>query len=210
MKTIKMIKTGVLPFTVMMFCMIFIVKPGLHGQDIKGKKGQPDVKIDVRREYDENGNFNRYDSSYSFSWSYDGSADMDSLFESLRDHFGISTFPDDDYFNRPFGYINPDDSIYHFNDPYDFFYHPYHVSPFNDTIFDEFFHDPMFGRDPFNWPEFDMRGMLENHRKMMEEMHKYFEYHMPGHPLPSDSIPINPLQQRHLAPSRPVPKGQEI
>lgn len=234
MKTVKMIKTGNLPLAAILFSMIFILQPELHGQDGKAKKGQPDVQIDVKREYDQNGNISRYDSSYSFSWSYDGLGDMDSLFESLRNNFGISPFPDNDFFNwtdryhhfhmlprhgqiNPeadgdslYEYINPRDSIYSFDEPFDFFYSPYHGYSFNDTLFNEFFHDPMFGLDPLYWPDFDMRGMMENHRKMMEEMHKFFEFDMPRHPLTPDSVPGNPLQQKNFAPSRPVPNSQEI
>lgn len=187
MKTGKAIKMGILPLTTMLFLVIFILMPNLYGQEGKTKKEQPDVQIDVRREYDENGNVNRYDSSYSFSWSYDGSMDLDSLFESLRNNFGISPFDDDDFFEDPF-----------------------HGVPFNDTLGDEFFNAPFFEQEPRYWPEFDMRSMMENHRKMMEEMHKYFEFNMPPYPLAPDSIPQNPLHQRYVAPPKPLPKGQEI
>ena len=234
MKAGKVIKMGILPLATIFFSMIFFLMPNLYGQDGKAKKGQPDVQIDVRREYDENGNVNRYDSSYSFSWSHDGSMDLDSLFESLRNNFGISPFDDDEFFNRSFGpsdqfrmfpwhgqinpetendslygYINPEDSIYHFNEPYDFFERLHRRGPFVDTP-DEFFDDPFFGQDPRYWPDFDMRSMMENHRKMMEEMHKYFEFNMPRYPLAPDSIPGNPLHQRYVAPPKPLPKGQEI
>jgi len=235
MKTGKVIIMGILPSAAILLLVIFVLKPDLYGQDDQAKKGQPDVQIDVRREYDENGNVNRYDSSYSFSWSYDGSMDLDSLFESLRNNFNTSPFDDDEFYNRPHGphnhfrnfpwhreinpetdgdtlyeYIHPDDSTYSFREPYDFFGDPFHGIPFNDTLFDEFFDDPFFKGDPRCWPEFDMRSMMENHRKMMEEMHKHFEFNMPRYPLTPDSIPRNPLQQRYFTPPKPLPKGQEI
>ena len=234
MQTDKVIKMGILPLAAIVFLIIFVFMPDLYAQGGKEKKGQPDVQIDVRREYDENGNVNRYDSSYSFSWSYDGSMDLDSLFESMRNNFGISPFDEDEFFNRPYGpdnhfrlfpwhgqmdpeadndslwgYINPEDSIYYFNEPYDFFEQLHRRGPFIDTL-DEFLNDPFFGQDPQFWPDFDMRSMMENHRKMMEEMQKYFEFNMPQHPLTPDSIPQNPLKQKYFAPPKPSPKGQEI
>lgn len=236
MQTGKTIKKSILPLAVILFSMVFLFHQNLHGQDGKAKKGQPDVQIDVRREFDKNGNMSRYDSSYSFSWSYDGSGiDMDSLFESLRNNFDISPFPDDDFFNRPheqnpyfhmfpwygqkdketdndsiYGYINPEDSIYFFNRPYDFFERFRRGDPFNDTLFDEFFNDPMLGHDLRDWLDSDMQDMMENHRKTMEEMQKYFEFHMPSYPLTPDSVPHNPLRQKYFTPSKPLPKGQEI
>jgi hypothetical protein len=242
-----------MPYLAVLFSMILIPGQNLHGQDTKGKKGQPDVRIDVKREYDENGNISSYDSSYSFSWSYDGSTDMDSLLENLRKNYGISPFTEDEFFNMPFGnyphfyelpehsqalpkagddslyeYINPHDSIYSFNKPYYFFDSPLFGSPFNDSIYYKFFHDPLFGRDPFNRDDFDffrfspsdsafnfihpfdMRSMLENHRRMMEELHQLFEFNMPRYPVIPDTIPQNPLQQRYYRHSKPIPKGQEI
>ena len=234
MLTDKVIKMGILPFAAIVFLIIFISNPDLYGQGGKEKNGLPDVQIDVKREYDENGNVSRYDSSYSFSWSYDGAVNMDSLFESLNNNFGISPFDDDEFFNRSFepsdhfrmfprhgqinpepdndslnGYINPEDSICYFNKPYDFFERLHRRGPFIDTL-DEFFGDSFFGQDPLYWPDFDMRSMMENHRKMMEEMHRYFEFNMPRYPLTPDSVPRNPIQQRHLAPPKPLPKMQEI
>src|SRR4030042_2806524 len=222
MKTSKLNKTRILPFMAILFSMILVPELNVHGQDIKGKKGQPDVKIDVRREYDENGNISTYDSSYSFSWSYDGSMDMDSIFESLRNNFGISPFAEDDFFGMPFenhhqfrmlpyhdkidpeadddslyGYINPKDSVYSFDEPFNFFSSPFYRNPLNDSLYNRFFNDPFFGQDPWQWPDFDffrfspsdsaynffqpfdMRSMLENHQRMMEEMHQFFELNRP-------------------------------
>src|SRR4030042_2570177 len=183
MKTSKLNKTRILPFMAILFSMILVPELNVHGQDIKGKKGQPDVKIDVRREYDEDGNISRYDSSYSFSWSYDGSMDMDSLFESMRKNYSISPFREDDFFNMPFR--NHDH----------FFMFPYQERDYpenNDDTLYEFIHP------------FDMRSMLENHRRMMEEMHRFFEFNMPCDPIIPDSIPQNHLKQRYLKHSKPL------
>ncbi|MBN2213869.1 MAG: hypothetical protein JW723_06455 [Bacteroidales bacterium] len=205
MKTDRMIKTGFLPLAAVLLSMIFIPGQSLHGQDKKAEKGQPDVRIDVKREFDEQGNISRYDSSYSFSWSYNGSMDMDSLLESLRNRFGITPFNEDEFFSMPFkghphfhmfphGHVYPeaeDDSLYGYIDPSDsvyFFNRPYH-----------FFDSP-----------FDMRGMLENHRRMMEELHQFFEFDLPRYHLMPDSIPRNYFQQKYHRRSGSLPEGQEI
>jgi hypothetical protein len=208
MQTVKTRKISALPLAVFLFSMTFFFYPGLHGQNDQTKKGQ----------------------------SYDGSnIDMDSLFESLRNNFGISPFADDDFFNRLheqhpdfhmfrwhgqsdpdtendslYGYINPEDSIYFFNKPYDFFERFQHRDPFDDSLFDEFFNDRTFGHDQRDRMDSDLQDMMENHRKMMEEMQKYFQFHMPCYPLKPDSVPHNPLQQKYHTPSKPLPMGQEI
>jgi hypothetical protein len=253
MKTNRFIRTGILPLGVIVLSMFFNVGRNLHAQDKGKKQGQPDVRIDVKREFDKNGNISRYDSSYSFSWSYDGSTDMDSLLESLRNNFGISPFGEGDVFNMPHGnhpflhafpgkdtifpdkeydslyqFIDPQDSIYSLKYPHHFFYGPGFSDPFNDSIFNRFFNDPMSGHDPFQWQDFDffrflpsdsafnfnhsfdMRSMLENHRRMMEELHQFFEFDLPRYPMPHDSIPLNPSQQRYHRHSRSIPKSQEI
>lgn len=253
MKTNRFINTGILPLGVIVLSMIFNGGRNLHAQDKGKKQGQPDVKIDVKREFDKNGNISRYDSSYSFSRSYDGSMNMDSLLESLRNNFNISPFGEGDVFNMPYRnhpflhafpdqdqilpyiendslyqYIDPHDSIYSLKKPHHFFYSPNFSEPFNDSIFDRFFNDPMSGQDPFQWQDFDffrffpsdsafnfdhsfdMRGMLENHRRMMEELHQFFEFDLPRYPVPYDSIPRNPSQQRYHRHSRAMPESQEI
>jgi hypothetical protein len=84
---------------------------------------KPDVQINVNRELDQNGNVIRYDSTYSWSWSSDGSQPVnfelfgDSIggrfFQSFDDGFFQSldnpVLFDDNYFNS-FGSIN--DSLF--------------------------------------------------------------------------------------------------
>jgi hypothetical protein len=111
--------------------------------------------------------------------------------------------------------------------PYHFFYSPDFRDQFNDSIFYRFFNDPMSGQDPLQWQDFDffrfpsdsafnfdhsfdMRSMLENHRRMMEELHQFFEFDLPRYPMPYDSIPRNPSQQKYQRHSRMIPKSQEI
>jgi hypothetical protein len=71
------------------------------------KSGQPQREINVTKDYDENGNVIRYDSTYSYSFSgaYPDTVMIDSIFNDLRIHFGRNTFPfsdpffDDHFFN---------------------------------------------------------------------------------------------------------------
>jgi hypothetical protein len=58
-----------------------------HTQQNENSENQPQVKIDVNKETDENGNIIRYDSTYSFSWSSSGDLNVDSVLKQ----FGFST-----------------------------------------------------------------------------------------------------------------------
>ncbi len=68
-------------------------------------KVQPDVNIKVNKEYDENGNLIRYDSTYTYVYSNikNNVQLRDSIFnefmEHFNDHFGL---PDDQLFNNFF------------------------------------------------------------------------------------------------------------
>ncbi|NPA37792.1 MAG: YnbE family lipoprotein [Chlorobi bacterium] len=68
-------------------------------------KVQPDINIKVNKEYDENGNLIRYDSTYTYVYSnIDGNIQLqDSIFNEFmkhfNDHFGISADP---FFNDLF------------------------------------------------------------------------------------------------------------
>ncbi|PIP53842.1 MAG: hypothetical protein COS14_02440 [Bacteroidetes bacterium CG02_land_8_20_14_3_00_31_25] len=81
--------------------------PCLQAQTIdsseQNKNNQPDVHINVNREFDKNGNIIRYDSTYSWSWSSDGNKVIpDNFFnDSLTGHF---TYPFEDkmFFDDPF------------------------------------------------------------------------------------------------------------
>ena len=68
-------------------------------------KVQPDVNIKVNKEYDENGNLIRYDSTYTYIYSnIDGNVQLqDSVFnefmQHFNEHFGLS---EDPFFNNFF------------------------------------------------------------------------------------------------------------
>lgn len=98
-----------------------------YGQSIEqsepNKKNQPDVRINVNRELDNNGNVIRYDSTYSWSWSSDGSQDSQQfLMNDSNNAFFFKFFDNQDFQNEQFLNLldNNIDSLYsrHFSDPY--------------------------------------------------------------------------------------------
>ena len=74
---------------------------------------QPKVSIDVKRETDERGNVIRYDSTYTWSYSSDGTqsdVSVDSVMAAFRKQFD-SAFPD--FFRNSFGNPVWGDSMFH-------------------------------------------------------------------------------------------------
>lgn len=189
------------------FIALFVIASCAYGQNKK-----PDVKIDVKKELDENGNVKSYDSTYSFSWSGDGSVDLDSFFQGMD--FGFSPFFEDEFFGSKKsinpghsenpdslnGFINPNDSVYYFNSPDLNF--PF-LSPFGNS-FDKFFDDPFFHDDFFN-----PQSMMEKHMRMMEEFRKNFGLSIPDFNEVPDTV-TNNKNQKFYSPSKPEPKGIEI
>jgi hypothetical protein len=90
---------------------------------IPDNKNQPDVHINVNRELDNNGNVIRYDSTYSWSWSSDGSQNSQQFYMNDSNNavffkfFDNQDFPNEQ-FNNPFD--NNIDSLFsqHFNNSY--------------------------------------------------------------------------------------------
>ena len=86
-------------------------------------KNNPQIDIKVNKEYDENGNVIRYDSSYTYIYrNTEGDLEqlnMDSLFNSFRPYFSDNTF---DIMRSPFERFFDEDTLYqqHFFEP-DFF-----------------------------------------------------------------------------------------
>lgn len=140
-------------------------------QDKTGKsKAQPDVRVKVQKEYDDQGNITRYDSTYSYSWSGDGETpcDIDSLFKGFNRGFGFSPGWEKSFLERfAFRWWNEGDSL--LGNPFQFNY------PFND----------FWGNQP--WPndslmfdeDFDILGqgyqeMFKRHKDMMDRMFEEF------------------------------------
>lgn len=125
---------------------------------------EPKVDIKVNREYDENGNVIRYDSTYTSTWSSPGFSgtlpdslfrfdngfgnfsmfDLDSLFHQFDLMMPGTMFPDsmifnDPFFqgNDPFGQFGPDIQSL-FDEHYQqFFNHPFFNQPWHNPYNDE-------------------------------------------------------------------------
>jgi hypothetical protein len=169
-------------------------------QDKTGKsKAKPDVRVKVQKEYDDQGNITRYDSTYSYSWSGDGDTpcDIDSLFKGFNRGFGFSPGWEKSILERfGFRWWNEGDSLpdnpFRFNYPFDDFWgnQPW---PNDSLMFDEGF--DILGQG--------YQQMLKRHREMMDRM---FEEFYRGIPESHDN-------NQNLKPSKPkdqvIPRVQK-
>jgi hypothetical protein len=167
------------------------------------KSNKPEILWNVQKEYDENGNIIRYDSSYSFYYSSPGLSN--NFPDSIRQYFDFS-FPDfsgdDPFMISPFDQfpfdepLPPSGRFPHSDTESDsLFSEFFHLHPFEhffeDPFFDQFFNDEFFKEDsiafnlhadPFFSPFIpDPRDMF---RKQHELMEKFFEWHN----VPPDSL----------------------
>lgn len=94
----KIWKTGALLIIPGLFSCSF--SQTADSDSIQKKKNQPDVHINVNRELDNNGNVIRFDSTYSWSWSSDGSQTIPNDF--INDTIRLGSFNKNMFFN-PFG-----------------------------------------------------------------------------------------------------------
>ena len=153
-------------------------------------KPQPDVKWEVRKEYDEHGNLIYYDSSCSHTWKQHGFPEFEEghLFEHLDSLFGhFFNFPEGPFEHHPFAF----GPFVEFTDSLDldfyldssFFNKPYGFNPFKDfsdsTWMDLFSPDSLFP-DAF-MPFDDPHEFFERHRERMERFREEFTF-------PFDSI----------------------
>lgn len=65
---------------------------------------EPETSVKVNKEYDENGNLIRYDSTYTYVYSnIPDMAERDSIFSNFRQHFNqVYKFSEDPFFNDLF------------------------------------------------------------------------------------------------------------
>jgi len=99
-------------YTILMslLSIFFIVDPVLAQTDTDDKERQPEKKINIIIEYDDEGNITKYDSSYSWSWSGSiSSYDFDSIMDGFDHHLdNFHFYMDesmshmDEYFINPF------------------------------------------------------------------------------------------------------------
>jgi len=109
MKTLFRFKTFLLLF---LFVIIYYSN-NIQAQNKSESK--PDVHINVNREFDEKGNVIKYDSTYSWSWSSDGSQSInDSIAAKFPQILNNKSFFDNS-FNNQFNFFN--DTTFFGNDP---------------------------------------------------------------------------------------------
>jgi hypothetical protein len=174
----------------------------------KDNNNQPDVKIDVKKQYDEKGNMVIYDSIYCWSWT-GGPDDMniDSLMNKFRHHLEIYNYYDGDISPHSFIFpqfpdVNPEsffgteDSILSWdfdNDTTlknfffdDFFY--WNFIPYNEYL-KEFFDDFLYGFHKFpGYPEWNLQPFSPHDTTGYKKLPSPFFY---------DYFPYQDLRDRH-------------
>ncbi|MCD4732463.1 MAG: hypothetical protein K8R74_17810 [Bacteroidales bacterium] len=169
--------------TILCFLCSFIILNPLFGQEKEDQNSnKPEVKIDVQKEFDEQGNVIAYDSSYSWYWSGKeiSSLNLDSIFESFHedfDHWGksfkrnhIEPFS---HFHHPGWQWNDiDSSLYSsldqiFDEDFEeYFNFKYEHFPFHDSTIASF----------FDFEGFDQK-FRENQKDYLDRLKKYHEEH---------------------------------
>jgi hypothetical protein len=200
---------------------MLLVLPGIimAGRSVAQKKdnnGQPDVKIDVRKEYDEKGNMILYDSIYSWSWS--GSQDdmaFDTLMDNFRHHLEIYNYHEGDFFPHSFVLpqspgINPEfspgdkdtvpsqDFGEYLQEFFDDFLYGFHNFPgFPEWDFQPLSPDDTTGLwyDPFD--NFFPDDYLEEMEKNLQEMREHFEKNTIPSPFIYNYFLYHDLKNRH-------------
>lgn len=158
--------------------ILFIIN-NLNAQD--SHSGKPQIKVDVNKEVDENGNIIRYDSTYTYYYSNIDSAIDFSSFDSI---FGQQ-------FNNGFNF--------QFNSP---FFNQFPNNNFNSLggskEFEEFFKG-FDNNSFFNETEEILRQQMEILEKKMEEIEKMQEHFEECHPIQPEE-PSQPSKKK-IAPS---------
>jgi len=121
--------------TLLALCVLPLISQAQKEKDTFPE--QPDEQISVHREYDENGNLIRYDSTYTFEWH----GDTMMVFPHGRDPF-----------SPPGLFADPDDLIRHF-----FSDSVARFDPFNDLWEQEFFREHQKFFEHFDDPLFQDR-----------------------------------------------------
>ena len=142
---------------------------------------KPDVQIKVNKELDKDGNVIRYDSSYTWSWSSDGSQSFPSDFfsDSNKADF-FQPFENNFFFGNDFGE--------NYFDSFEFT---------NDSVFNKHFSNP-----DINKLHNEMQKMLQQQQRMMEE----FFGQPQSLPVPEE----NKNNEQKKAPPKKTSKGIDI
>jgi len=145
---------------------LFCLAQQTTAQDVNSTKtNKPNVRIKVKKEYDDKGNITRFDSTYSYSWSGNGQipADADSMLRRFNNNFfegnklnsmfnqmGISwPFEDDSLTNQPYTHFNRQFEEFFKSDPFP-----------NDTSFENSPYDLLGG---------DFRKILKQQQQRMDQ-----------------------------------------
>jgi len=136
--------------TLLCLASFFVVLSPLLGQtDRDTTQNDPEVKIDIKKYYDEDGNLIGHDSSYSWLWSGIGKKSFvfDSLFDQFKKHSGnFDHLWNEDHFN--FSQTIPD-SLWHR------FQNSEHFSPMDHMFSDKWFENLNFPHlENLNWENF--------------------------------------------------------
>jgi len=162
-------------------CSFIVLSPVLAQENEDKSRNDPDVQIDVKKEYDEQGNVIGYDSTYSWYWHGQHFDDFhDSVFSHWRDCFNphanywnhldssLHSYFDDEWFER-----------FHFDPPQMPNFH--HLdSPFHDSLGISFhnFKDMHRFFEEFDIEEYipDEKYFKEFNQKHSEFMERFDEY----------------------------------
>lgn len=158
-----------------MFLFILLSFLGFSFSNAQDEKAEPREKSIVNKEFDENGNLIKYDSTFVWSWS------GDSAFQSefpMNDFFAGKNFPGFDEMFADSAFVN------HFNHPlFDFkqfenddFFGQFERQ-FPDSAFSQ--HFEFFGDSTFVFP-FDFGNGFENDffSKDFEQLHEQLKRHL--------------------------------
>ena len=193
-------------FLVLTGVIVLIAMPftAVHSQDtVPGRKAVPDIKWDIRKEYDEHGNLIYSDSAYSWTWKHfdlpgpgGGYAfeDLDSLFIDFP-HFPEGMFEHHPFAFGPFSEFRDSQDLDFYPDTL-FFHGPQGYMPFwgnpDSSSMDPFFPESLFPDAhvpieeffppdlfPFNpWSSHGPDEFFDRHKELMERFRKdsFFPY----------------------------------
>ncbi|MFA8433569.1 MAG: hypothetical protein ACEPOZ_03535 [Marinifilaceae bacterium] len=171
---------------ILLFASILLSYNGM-AQEKKEKKCKPNEEIKVNKEYDEQGNLIRYDSTYVYTWSSDSTfrfndsiihPQMDEIRKMMKERFHRFT-PSDSVESGVFGHP--------------FFDHNFFGKDFfKDDFFSGSFPDEDFFKDFEKMMEEQMNFRHENMEHLQQHMdsihRQFFEKYRKIHPQQKDSI----------------------
>lgn len=132
------------------------------------EKRKPEVKTEIKKEFDENGNLYKYDSVYTWKWSDEGSFNEE-FFKNFEEHIG--------QFQRRWegfgeGFMSrfylDDKALKKFKDIQEDFELNFPDSIFFEDHFEDFFNDDRFPFQGFNFNGENLENMPFNKEKMDE------------------------------------------